>query len=58
MVGAPFFGVGTPSRALITLLMVIKKKTKWLVSNVIAIGSPGRAERAILGLIVVGRLFG
>ena len=33
------------------------KKTKWLVSNVIAIGSPGRAERAILGDILAGRVF-
>ena len=29
-------------------------KTEWLVTNVIAVGSSGRAERAILGVILVG----
>ena len=29
-------------------------KTEWLVGDVTAIGSPDRAERAILGMIVAG----
>ena len=32
-------------------------KTEWLVTGLIAIGSPGTAERAILGVIVAGRVF-
>ena len=32
-------------------------KIEWLVANVIAVGSFGRAERAILGVIVAGRAF-
>ena len=34
------------------------RKTEWLVTNVTAVGSPGRAELAILGIILVGRVFG
>ena len=30
-------------------------KIKWLVANVTAVGSPDRAERAILGLILAER---
>ena len=33
-------------------------KIKWLVTNVTAVGSPGRAERAILRVILAGRCFG
>ena len=33
-------------------------KTQWLVTDVTAIGSPGRAERAILGVILAGCVFG
>ena len=33
-------------------------KIEWLVTNAPAIGSPGRAERAILGAILAGRVFG
>ena len=33
-------------------------KIDWSVTNVTAVGSPDRAERAILGLIVAGRVFG
>ena len=33
-------------------------KIKWLVANVAAVGSVDRAEHAILGLIVAGRVFG
>ena len=32
-------------------------KIEWLVINARAIGSPGRAERAILGGIMAGRVF-
>ena len=31
---------------------------EWLVANVTAVGSPGREERAILGVILAGRCFG
>ena len=30
-------------------------KIEWLVADVTAVGSPDRAERAILGVILVGR---
>ena len=30
-------------------------KIEWLVSDVTAVGSPDRSERAILGMIVAGR---
>ena len=33
-------------------------KIEWLVANVTAVGSLDRAERAILGVIVAGRVFG
>ena len=33
-------------------------KIEWLVADAPAIGSPGRAERAILGVILTGRVFG
>ena len=33
-------------------------KLEWLVVNVTGIGPPGRAEHAILGMILVGRVFG
>ena len=33
-------------------------KIKWFVDNVTAVRSPGRAELAILGVIVAGRVFG
>ena len=33
-------------------------KIEWLVTNVTAIRSPGRAERAVLGVILAGRVFG
>ena len=33
-------------------------KTEWLVTDVIAVGSPGKAEHAILGVILAGRVFG
>ena len=33
-------------------------KIEWLVTEVAAIGSPGRAEPAILGGILAGRVFG
>ena len=33
-------------------------KIKWLVADVTAVGSPDRAEHAILGVILVGRCFG
>ena len=33
-------------------------KIEWLISDVMAVGSPARAERAILGLILAGRVFG
>ena len=29
-------------------------KMQWLVTSVTAVGSPGRAERAILGVILAG----
>ena len=32
-------------------------KIEWLVTNVAAIGSPDRAERAILGVILAGHVF-
>ena len=32
-------------------------KTEWLVTDVTAVGSPDRAERAILGVILAGRFF-
>ena len=32
-------------------------KIDWLVADVTAIRSPDRAERAILGVILVGRVF-
>ena len=31
---------------------------EWFVANVTAMGSPDRAERAILGVILAGRVFG
>ena len=33
-------------------------KIKWLVADVTAVGSPDRAEDAILELILAGRCFG
>ena len=33
-------------------------KIEWLVTNLTAVGSPGRAERAVLGVISAGRVFG
>ena len=33
-------------------------KIEWLVADVTAVGSLDRAERAILGVIVAGRVFG
>ena len=33
-------------------------KMEWLVANVIVVGSLDRAERAILGLIMAGPVFG
>ena len=33
-------------------------KVEWLVADVTAIGSLDKAERAILGVIVAGRVFG
>ena len=33
-------------------------KIEWLVADVTAVGSPDRAERAILGVILAGRVFG
>ena len=33
-------------------------KEEWLVTNLRAIESPGRAERAILGVILAVRVFG
>ena len=33
-------------------------KIEWLVTNVAAVGPPGRAKRAILGVILAGRVFG
>ena len=33
-------------------------KVEWLVTDVIAAGSPDRAERAILGVILAGSVFG
>ena len=33
-------------------------KIELFVTNVIAVGSPDRAERATLGVILAGRLFG
>ena len=33
-------------------------KTEWLVADVTTVGSLDRAERAILGVIVAGRVFG
>ena len=33
-------------------------KMEWLIPNVMAVGSPGRAERAISGVFVTGRVFG
>ena len=32
-------------------------KREWLVTDVSAVGSPDRAERPILGVIVAGRFF-
>ena len=32
-------------------------KIEWLVIDVTAVGSPDRAERAILGVILAGRFF-
>ena len=31
---------------------------EWLIPNVMAVGSPGKAEHAILGLILAARVFG
>ena len=33
-------------------------KIQWLVANVTAVGSPGRVERAIVGMILAERVFG
>ena len=33
-------------------------KMEWLIANATAVGSPDRAGRAILGVFVVGRVFG
>ena len=33
-------------------------KIKWFVANVTAVGSPDRAEHAILGVILTGHVFG
>ena len=33
-------------------------KIEWLVVDVIAVGSPDRAERAILEVVLAGRCFG
>ena len=33
------------------------KKIEWLVTNVTPVGFPDKAERVILGVILVGRVF-
>ena len=33
------------------------KEIEWLVTNVTDVGCPGRAKRAILGVILAGRVF-
>ena len=32
-------------------------KIEWLVTDALAIGFPGRAERAVLGVVLAGRVF-
>ena len=32
-------------------------KIEWLVTNVTAVGAPGRAKRAIWGVLLAGRVF-
>ena len=39
-------------------IQIYLRKIEWLVADIKAVGSPDRAERAIFGLILAGRVFG
>ena len=57
VVAEPLCGVGTPlSTNDFTQTPLMKRE--WLVTDVTAIGSPGREERTIFGVILAGRVFG
>ena len=57
MVGEPLCDVGTPLVSPNKSSWVNLLKIKWVIANVTAVGSPNRAERAILGRILAGALF-
>ena len=57
MVGEPLYGVRTPLLSSNNFTQGHLVKIEWLISNVMAVGSPDIAERAILGLIFAGRCF-
>ena len=52
MVGEPLCDVGTPPLSPNKLTQGHLMKIKWFVTNVLAVGSPDRAECAILGVIL------
>ena len=58
MVGEPLCGVGTPLLSSKIFTEGHSMKIEWLVTDAPAIGSPGRAECAILGVILAGHFFG
>ena len=58
MVGEPLFDIGTPLLSPNNFTQGHSMKTEWLVTDVTAIESRDRAERAILGVILAGRFFG
>ena len=58
VVVGPLCGVGTPLLSSNNFTQGHSMKIEWSVADVIAIGSPDRAERAMLGVIVAGHCFG
>ena len=57
VVGEPLRGVGNPLGSN-NFTQGHLLKIEWLVTDVTAVGSPDRAERSILGMILAGRCFG
>ena len=51
VVGEPLCDVGTPFLSSNNFTQGHLLKTEWLISDVMAVGSPDRTKRAILGMI-------
>ena len=58
MIAGQLCDVGTSATPLTHFLRVVYCKIEMLVADVTSVGSPGRAERAIFGVISAGRVFG